>query len=99
MYSFGVDSARTKLRVAGNGTGLIDRKRLGVSSAQGAKIYHSGGFAPEKRSTFRTVQRGAGETDYLVEAVNTIRAAESLLFQSSEIDHRSVTEKSGMPDG
>src|SRR4030095_16448419 len=26
-------------------------------------------------------------------------ATEGLLFQSSEIDHRSVTEKSGMPDG
>src|SRR5215208_8469463 len=99
MYSIGGGSARTKLRVTGNRTGIIDRKRLRVSSAQGAEIYHSRGCAPEKRTAFRTIQCRTGETNYLVEAVNTIRAAEGLLFQSSEILDRFVTEKSGMPDG
>src|SRR3954467_15887956 len=99
MDRFGVSSGRTQLRVAGNETGIVDRKRLGVASSQGAEIYHSRGFAPEKRAAFRSVQRGAGETDHLVEAVNAIRAAIALLFQSSEIDERSVIEKSGVPDG
>ena len=93
MHSFGVGIARAKLRVAGNETGIIDRKRLGVSSRQGAEIYHSRGFAPEKGAAFRAVQGGAGETDHLVEAVNAIRAAEALLFQSSEIDQRSVVKE------
>src|SRR5262249_23036684 len=98
VYSFGVGSPRTHLRVAGDETGIIDRKRLRVCSSQGAEIYHSRGFAPEKRAAFRAIQNWAGETDHLVETVNAIRAAEGLLFQSPEIDRRSVTEKSGMAD-
>jgi hypothetical protein len=99
VHSFGRGSARTKLRVTGKRTGIIDRKSLGVSSSQRAEVYHSRGFTPEKRAAFRTIQCRAGGTDRLVEATNAIRAAEGLFFQSSEIDHRSVTAKSGTPDG
>lgn len=99
MYSFGGGSARTKLRVAGTRTGIIDGKSLRVSSTQGAEIYHSRGRTPEKRTAFRTIQCWTRKTDDLVEAVNAIRAAVGLLFQSSEILQGSVTEKSGMPDG
>jgi len=92
-------STRSELRVTGNGTGIIDRKSLGVSSAQRADINHARGFAPEKRAAFRIVELWARETDYLVEAVNAIRAAEGLPVQSSQIDDRSVGEKGRMPDG
>src|SRR5262249_43355719 len=57
------------------------------------------GLAPEKRATFWSIQCGTRETDYLVETVDTIRTAEGLLWQCSEIDCRSGTEKSGMPNG
>ena len=86
--SCAASSTRSELRVTGNGTGIIDRKSLGVSSAQRADINHARGFAPEKRAAFRIVQLWARETDYLVEAVNAIRAAEGLPVQSSQIDNQ-----------
>src|SRR6476660_2007751 len=52
-----------------------------------------------KRAAFRGIQCRAGETDHLVKAVNAIRTAVGLLCQRPEIDPRSVTKQSGMPDG
>src|SRR5262249_7724628 len=92
VESFGFGRAGTHLRVPSYEPGIVDRKRLRESSAQGTEINHACGLAPEKRVAFRSIQCGTGETDYLVEAVNAIRAAEGLLFQGSEIDRRSVAE-------
>ena len=79
--------------------GIINRKRLRVRSTQCAQIYHSRGFTPVERAAFWTVQARTRETDYLVEAVDAIRAAEGLPFQSSQIHDFSVVEHGGMPDG
>src|SRR5438045_8575695 len=84
-------STRSELRVTSNGTGIIDRKSLGVSSAQRADINHARGFAPEKRAAFRIAELWSRETDYLAEALNAMRAAEGSPVESSQIVDRYVS--------
>src|SRR4051794_352050 len=55
----------SRLRAAGDKSGIVDRGSLRVRSPEGPEIQHSGSRGPDKGAGALAIQLGTGRTDYL----------------------------------